>query len=144
MDYNFGPKLYGYAEYHFNSAGRADPQDYAGLYADMRQRPSEVPAYSEGGTYLAGRHYAGLGGTYTLTPLLPLSGLVLVNVQDLSANLSLSAEYNFTENVYLEAGAYLGIGREPELVSQVPYVTEYESEFGAYPQLFYTSVNIYF
>ncbi len=142
MDYNFGEKLYGYAEYHFTSPGTSDPDDYAKIYRDLQLQPEERPAYSEGSVYLLGRHYVGLGGTYQITPLLPASGLLLVNATDLSANLSLSLEYNFTENVYLEGGAYLGLGEEPK--SDELGATDYKSEFGAYPDLYYLSVKLYF
>jgi hypothetical protein len=137
-DYNFGPKLYGYLEYHFNSAGKGKAEDYL----EIESEPWKHPAYSEGSVSLLGRHYSGLGFNYQITPLLPLSGLVLLNINDLSANLSLSLEYNFTENVYIEGGVYLGIGEEPVTAGGIP--VEYKSEFGAYPDLFYTAVKVYF
>ncbi len=137
-DYNFGPKLYGYLEYHFNSAGK----DKADDYLEIEVEPWKHPAHNEGSVYLLGRHYTGLGFVYQITPLLPLSGLVLFNMNDLSANISLSLEYNFTENVYIEGGTYLGLGKEPQTVGGIP--VEYKSEFGAYPDLFYTAVKVYF
>ncbi len=128
MDYNFGPKFYGYGEYHYNSAGKSD----TGEYAEIEQQPGEHIAYTEGSVYLRGRHYGALGGTYQLTPLMPVSGMVLLNLNDLSANLSLNFDYNFTENVYISGGCYLGLGETPE------------SEFGAFPELYYISVKLYF
>ena len=128
MDYNFGPKFYGYGEYHYNSAGKADTDEYA----EIELQPGDHIAYSEGSVYLRGQHYAAVGGTYQLTPLIPVSGMLLFNINDLSANLSLNFDYNFTENVYISGGSYLGLGKTPE------------SEFGASPDLYYMSVKLYF
>ncbi|MDZ7794338.1 MAG: hypothetical protein U5P10_11805 [Spirochaetia bacterium] len=118
IDYNFGPKLYGYAEYHFNSPGKNDPSNYT--------------AYTEGSIYLQGRHYAAIGGTYQLTPLIPVSGMVLMNITDISANFSLNIDYNFTKDVYISGGCYLGAGESQS------------TEFAAYPDLYYVSVKLYF
>lgn len=118
MDYNFGPKLYGYAEYHFNSAGK-----------DSSNRHT---AYTEGAIYLLGCHYAAVGGTYQLTPLMPVSGMVLMNITDFSANLSLNVDYNFTKDVYISGGCYVGTGESRS------------TEFAAYPDLYYISVKLYF
>ena len=118
MDYNFGPKFYGYAEYHFNSPGKNDPAEYT--------------AYTEGTIYLLGRHYAAIGGTYQLTPLIPVSGMVLMNITDISANFSLNIDYNFTKDVYISGGCYLGAGESQS------------TEFASYPDLYYISVKLYF
>jgi hypothetical protein len=130
LDYNFSDGLYGYLEYHFNSPGAADARDY-------RQAESG-PAYVEGGDYLLGRHYLSLGATYSITPLLPASAELLMNLNDFSAALSMSLEYNVGENTYIGGGCTLGLGRNPRSSG------EYRSEFGAYPILFYTVVKVYF
>jgi hypothetical protein len=137
-DYNFAWGLYGYLEYHFNSAGSGDPQGYL----DRLQHPAAHPAYSEGNVYLLGRHYLSLGGTYPLTTLLPVSFLLMVNLSDPSAGLSLSVDYNIRENLYLTGGLFLGLGPQPELQGGLP--VRYRSEFGAYPNFFYTAVKVYF
>jgi hypothetical protein len=133
-DYNFSAGLYGYLEYHFNSAGGAEASDYLALEDD--------PAYTEGASYLLGRHYLALGATYQLTPLLPASGLVLVNLNDPSLLLTLSLEYNIKENVYVEGGCTLGFGGDPLLSGGIP--VEYRSEFGLYPNTVYAAVKLYF
>ncbi|HUV06644.1 MAG TPA: hypothetical protein VMX75_02875 [Spirochaetia bacterium] len=138
MDYNFSGNFYGYVEYYFNSAGKNDPHEYIEILAN----PSANPAYSEGNQYLLGKHYLFFGGRYTVTPLIPVSSLIMVNMSDLSVDLSLSVEYNIMENVYITAGFYLGMGEGPELTSGV--LTRYGSEFGAYPDILYTAVKIYF
>jgi hypothetical protein len=141
LDYTFTGKLYGYAEYHYNGAGTDDAADYP-TAADLAAAPEDYPAYTEGSVYLLGRHYLNVGGTYQLTPLLPVSALAIVNLRDPSANVSLSAEYNFTEGVYLTGGFYLGFGEEPQTAGGM--VSEYASEFGASPGVLYTGVKCYF
>lgn len=134
LDYTFANGFYTYLEYHLNSAGQSDAADYLQLVTE--------PAYSDGGVYLLGRHYLGLGATYPLTPLLPASGLVLVNLNDLSVFITLSLEYNIKENVYVETGCALGLGENPLLAGGVP--VEYRTEFGVYPNTIYTAVKLYF
>jgi hypothetical protein len=133
-DRNVDSDVYGYVEYHFNGAGARSPGDY----------PSTAtgPAYSEGNVYLVGRHYLAVGGTYSAVPLVPMDALVVINLTDGSGELTLSAEYNFKENVYVSGGVLLGVGPEPETVGGVP--TRYRSEFGAYPETFYTQIKLYF
>lgn len=139
MDYNFGPKFYGYAEYHYNSAGKSD----TAKYADIELRPEEHLAYTEGSVYLRGQHYGALGGTYQLSPLLPVNGIVLLNLNDFSAHVSLDFDYNFTENVYISGGGIFGLGASPELDEGGSPVS-YKSEFGAAPHLYYVAVKLYF
>ena len=134
LDYTFANGFYTYLEYHLNSAGESDAADYLQLAAE--------PAYSDGGAYLLGRHYLGLGGTYPLTPLLPASALALVNLNDLSLVITLCLEYNIKENVYVEAGCVLGLGENPVLAGGVP--VEYRTEFGVYPNTIYTALKLYF
>ncbi|RKX19662.1 MAG: hypothetical protein DRP26_03045, partial [Candidatus Zixiibacteriota bacterium] len=60
--------------------------------------------------------------------------------------LSTHIEYNISENIYLAAGAYLGIGEHLKLLfpdELMPY-TEYHSEFGAYPNIYFSSFRVYF
>ena len=144
LDYNFGSKTYAFLEYDFNSAGASDPADYLRLLA--------TPAYRDGADYLFGRHYVSVGTTYQVTPLLPFSGLLIVNLNDLSLVAAPSAEYNVAENVYLAAGAYVGVGKRPELAVGAPPPNPGEglvpgalrSEFGAYPGLLFASFRYYF
>jgi hypothetical protein len=53
-------------------------------------------------------------------------------------------EYNIAENIYLAGGAYLGIGKRPEIVDLSSGTFRFHSEFGAYPAMFYTSFRVYF
>lgn len=140
LDYNFSAGLYGFAEYHFNSAGAAAAEDYLSFL--------DKAAYRDGAVYLLGRHYLSGGLTYQLSPLLPVTGLVIVNLTDPSFVIAPSLEYNIAENIYLAGGAYLGIGRAPEIGPGPPpdllRPSILHSEFGAYPDLVYGSFRVYF
>lgn len=138
LDYNFGGKTYGFAEYHFNAAGRQKPEDYLENF--------NSPAYQDGAVYLMGKHYLNVGITYQIHPLIPFTGLIIWNLSDGSLVLSPTAEYNIAENIYLMLGAYIGLGKKPEQVLSAFALpeTRLQSEFGAYPGMFFTAFRIYF
>jgi hypothetical protein len=137
IDRSLSSRLYGFLEYHFNGAGSESPSAYASLFSQ--------PAFTRGTVYLMGRHYLSMGATYQASPLMPLTGLVIWNATDGSFALSPQAEYNISQNIYLGAGAYLGVGRRPLTpligVSAPP---ELRSEFGSYPDFIYVSFRVYF
>lgn len=138
LDYNLSSQTYGFVEYHFNSAGGSRPDDYLRLFG--------TSAYQDGSVYLLGRHYLNFGSTVQLSPLIPFTGLLILNLSDGSLMLSPSLEYNIAENIYLAGGAYLGLGKRPEIVlgplNLQPRVLH--SEFGAYPDMLFTSFRVYF
>jgi len=136
MDYTFTGKLYGFFEYHFNSAGKKKPGDYTDVFYST--------AFTEGAAYLMGRHYLNLGMTYQVSALIPFTGLVFINLNDGSLTLSPMLEYNIAENIYLAGGAYVGFGKRPEIVDFSSGAFRFHSEFGAYPAMFYTSFRVYF
>lgn len=138
MDYNFGGKFYGFCEYHFNSAGKKNPEDYGRVFSSK--------AFTEGATYLMGQHYLNLGMTCQISPLIPFTGVLFVNLGDGSLTLAPALEYNIAENIYLGGGAYFGLGKKPEKIAPgaAKGTTLFHSEFGAYPAMFYTSLRIYF
>ena len=138
LDYNLNPKTYGFLEYHFNSAGKNQPEDYTSLF--------DSPAYQDGSVYLMGKHYLNIGSTYQLSALIPVTGLLIFNLSDRSLILSPFLEYNIAENIYLAAGAYIGLGKNPEIVLG-PLVSRPHllfSEFGTYPDMLFTSFRVYF
>jgi hypothetical protein len=53
----------------------------------------------------------------------------------------LQVEYNFAQDIYLSAGGFIGIGKRPETEDEE---TQFRSEFGGYPTLFFSSFRIYF
>jgi hypothetical protein len=136
LDYTFSGGTYGFIEYHFSSAGGADPDAYPGRLG--------TTAYKDGATYLLGRHYLNLGATWQASPLLPVTGLVIVNLTDGSFVLAPSADCNLAENIYLALGAYLGVGRRPEAAAEALPAGGFRSEFGSYPGMIYASFRVYF
>ena len=133
LDYSFGGVSYGFIEYHFSGAGAQAPEDYL---ANL-----DRPAYTDGAVYLMGKHYFVPGLTFQITPLVSLSGVVLSNIADPSVFPSLQLEYNFAQDIYLSAGGFIGIGKRPETEGDE---TQFKSEFGGYPTLFFSSFRIYF
>jgi hypothetical protein len=138
LDYSPSSKTYGFVEYHFNSAGASRPEDYLKLLGR--------PAYQEGAVYLLGRHYLNFGSTVQLSPLLPFTGLLILNLSDGSFVFAPFLEYNVAENIYLAGGAYVGLGKKPEAVmdSMNPQPRVFHSEFGAYPDMVFMSFRVYF
>lgn len=140
VDFNFSPKTYGFVEYHFNSAGRNEPDDYLSLVGTL--------PYRDGAVYLLGRHYVGVGSTYQISPLLPFTGLLIANISDLSFVFAPSVDYNISQNIYLGGGAYIGVGKRPEILPDSPRPDPQpgllHSEFGAYPDMIYASFRVYF
>ncbi|MBS3817922.1 hypothetical protein KGY73_00225 [bacterium] len=138
LDYNLSSKTYGFLEYHFNSAGKNQPEDYTQEF--------QYSPFKDGTVYLLGKHYLHAGITYQITPLLPFNGLLIFNINDQSLTFSPTVEYNIGENIYLSGGAYIGLGENPEIPSpslpSSPLI--FHSEFGAYPDIFFTSFKIYF
>jgi len=138
MDYNLSGRTYGFIEYHFSSPGKNRPEEYTDI--------SHSSTLRDGSVYLLGKHYLNIGCQYQISPLLPFTGMIIINLGDWSLILSPALEYNISENIYLAAGAYIGIGKGPSL-SIGPLESPrflYRSEFGAYPDMLHTSFRIYF
>jgi len=138
LDGSLSGQTYAFLEYHFNSAGAAQPESYTNLLSQ--------PAYTRGSAYLLGKHYLFAGLNYQLTPLVPLTGMAVYNASDGSWSLSPQAEYNISENIYLAGGAYFGIGKRPaaSLFAGPAVRPELASEFGSYPDFAYLSFRFYF
>jgi hypothetical protein len=138
LDYSPSSTTYGFIEYHFSSAGAGRPEDYTGLL--------ETTPYQDGAVYLLGRHYLNFGTTVQLSPLVPFTGLVIFNLNDMSVVFAPQIEYNIAENIYLAGGAYVGFGKRPETIL-IPIESPsrlFHSEFGAYPDMIFTSFRVYF
>ena len=132
LDYSFGGETYAFIEYHFNSAGAKKPENYL--------TNLEQPAYTRGGVYLLGRHYLAPGVTHQVTPLISFSGQILFNLSDPSMWIAPQIAYNIAEDIHLSVGGFVSIGKRPK-DSESP---EFQSEFGSYPNLFFSSFRVYF
>lgn len=148
FDYSFSNATYTFLEYHYSSAGRSDPADYAGNAGSR--------AYTDGAVYLLGRHYLIPGVSWPATPLVTVGGSLLVNLNDGSVLAAPTLEYNVLENAYLAAGAFVGFGDNPNLAGGTGATTytpgttpdlgavDFTSEFGAYPDIWFLSARYYF
>ena len=128
LDYNFGGNIYTFFEFHHNGAGAGDPS----FYIDN----TLTPAYTDGSVYLMAKNYINLGATFQLHPLIPVTAILIYNLDDGSFTFAPNAEYNIAENIYLAAGAYISSGKAPTPTPR--------SEFGLYPTMLYTAFRIYF
>ena len=132
FDYSFGGETYTFIEYHFNGAGTQKPENFL---ANLEQ-----PAYTRGGVYLLGRHYLVPGFTRQLTPLISFSGQLLFNLSDPSTFVAPQIAYNVAEDIHLSVGGFISIGKRPKNRES----SEFQSEFGSYPNLFFSSFRVYF
>lgn len=132
LDYSFGGETYTFVEYHFNGVGTNKPENFL---ANTTQT-----AYTQGGVFLLGVHYIAPGFTHQLTPLISFSGQLLFNLSDPSAWIAPQIAYNIAENVHLSVGGFISIGKRPENKD----LPQFQSEFGTYPNLFFTSFSVYF
>ena len=134
LDRQLTERLYGWTEYHFNGAGRGVFAEYLGL-------PSST-AYSEGGVFLLGRHYASAGLTYQLHALVNGALQATSNISDGSAQVSPAVEISLLQDLYMDVGGFLTLGRKPAL--DITTGTLVGSEFQLYPDMAYTSLRYYF
>ena len=132
LDYSFGGETYAFIEYHFNSAGATQSENYL---ANLDQ-----PAFTRGGVYLLGRHYLAPGFTHPLTPLISFSSQMLFNLSDPSTWIAPQIAYNVAEDIHLSIGGFVSIGKRPKNGES----SEFQSEFGSYPNLFFSSFRVYF
>ena len=132
LDYSFGGETYAFIEYHFNGAGAKMPENYL--------TNLERSAYTRGGVYLLGTHYLAPGFTRQLTPLISFSGQMLFNLSDPSAFIAPQVAYNIAEDIHLSVGGFVSVGKRPKN-GEAP---EFQSEFGSYPNLFFSSFRVYF
>lgn len=132
LDYSFGGETYAFIEYHFSGAGAKNPKNFL--------TNLEQPAYTSGGVYLLGRHYLAPGFTHQLTPLISFSGQMLFNLSDPSILVTPQIAYNVAEDIHLSVGGFISVGKRPKN-GESP---EFQSEFGSYPSLFFSSFRVYF
>ena len=77
-----------------------------------------------------------------LSPLWTLSALGIMNLSDDSAFYALSAAFNVAENFYMDFGFYHFSGDDLD-ISPLG-LPRLNSEYGASPDIFYTSLRYYF
>ena len=134
LDYAFSGNTFGMIEYHYNGAGIDNTDRYLSLYDTL--------PYQRGGVFLLGENYLLPSFSFQVTPLLTLAIQAIVNLDDASGYTSLSAEYNVAENFYIDFADYIFVGDDLTVgASQTPVLG---SEYGANPNMLYSSIRWYF
>lgn len=134
VDYSFSERTFVQIEYHYNGAGSNDHNDY--LY-----NLSATP-YQRGGVFLLGENYIMPSFTVQLSSLWFVATQVIYNLDDNSAFLSVSAEYNIAENFYMDFGYYHFSGDEFSLTETG--LPKLDSEYGSNPSTLFASIRYYF
>ena len=119
LDYQFTPELYALIEYHFNGEGETDKNNY------------ELQKLASGEILNLNKNYLNLSANYQYTPLLIFSISNMLNLNDASGLISLSANYSVTSDLYIYAG------------SQITSGDDY-SEYWFYGNSFYMQFEYYF
>jgi len=137
-DYSLRDGTYLFMEYHFSGVGTNDIDEWRDVITN--------PSFETASIYLIGKHYLAPGIAYQITPLLILNGQILANLGDPSMFIMPSVEYNIAENIYLSGGAYFGLGKSVDYDYGFTGIDgiHYNSEFGNYPDFYFTSFRIYF
>ncbi|MBD3183869.1 hypothetical protein GF312_16410 [Candidatus Poribacteria bacterium] len=137
-DYSFTENTYSFLEYHWNQAGINEPEDYLNQIAKA--------AYTDGSVYFLGQHYLIPGISYQVTPLINAELRILANLSDFSVLIYPFIEYNIATDIYLSLGGFIGIGKKPDLKSTTFNVPDIRlrSEFGGYPDVYFSSFRLYF
>ncbi|MGV0033778.1 MAG: porin [Candidatus Azotimanducaceae bacterium WSBS_2022_MAG_OTU7] len=134
VDYSFSENTFAQVEYHYNGAGSDDHRDYL-------LNPGSTP-YQRGGVFLLGENYIMPGFTVQLSPLWFVATQAIYNLDDHSAFLSLSAEYNIAEDFYMDFGYYHFSGDDFSL--NAAGLPDVESEYGPNPDTLFVSIRYYF
>ncbi len=134
LDYAFSENTFMMVEFHHNGAGADDSDDYLSLFGKT--------AYQRGGVFLLGQDYLIPSFSIQFSPLWRTSIQALLNLDDHSAFVSLSAEYNVHENFYMDFGYYHFTGRDLGITPLGQ--PDFRSEYGPNPDTFYTSIRWYF
>jgi len=135
LDYSFTKNTFAMLEYHLNDAGTHDPSNYVSNL--------NTPAYRLGGVHLLGKHYLASSFSLTVTPLLGISIQAIINLDDESAFVSLGADYNIAENVYINGGVYIFSGDDIKADVVAPFF-QLGSEYGGSPATAYIAIRYYF
>ena len=120
-------------EAHYNGAGADDPADYAAT--------TGAPAFQRGETYFLGRTYLGAAASWSPDEQgrIRLALSALLNAGDGSAALTPIFDYDLGPATSVSAGALVSFGETPVLLPPA-----FRSEFGAYGDMLFTRVSLYF
>jgi len=135
FDYYFPHDIYFFFEYHYSQPGTLKSEKY------IANSTIQTAAYTDSGVYLMGEHYLAPGLSWQVHPLLGLTLSVLFNCADPSAMISAALEWSVVEDVSINAGANISLGKNIDSSGLFPKVN---SEFGFYPNIYYIDLKMYF
>ncbi len=120
-------------ELYLNSLGAWQPEDYLEVALSKRVAIGQQTAL--------GMLYAGVSNDWQMHPLWYLVYATIANLRDPSALVSLAVRHNLADNVEVQTGGYLPVGRAPELPwAPLPFPV-LQSEYGSYPYFFFAEVK---
>ncbi len=127
--YRFSGDVRLLGEYYFNGFGTEDPAHYLVLATSPRLTRGEI--------FNLGRHYFGFVADWQAHPLLHLAAQGQWNLLDSSALIGPAFTLSLSDEAQLDGGVYFALGEGRSGLAL-------RSEFGAYPDVYYASVKIYF
>lgn len=130
-------------EYHYNGFGIGFRDDYLEAM-DLRE-------LQRGETYYLGQHYLGMQANHFLEPEFSIGGGAMLNVVDPSVVLFPTARYELTDRISVGAGAYIGLGEQPQVDLDAlepggdeEDVVTFPTEYGANSDLYYLQMTAFF
>jgi hypothetical protein len=121
------------AEYHYSGFGVTDIRDAIEYYSDE----SMAERYARGDSQILGRHATAVQVSYGFAGLTPLSATWIASPVDGSGVLIPSVVWVFSDNVTLQASAYLSYGDAPKGLRLL-------SEYGATPTTGLVQMSFYY
>ena len=128
-DYRATPTTTLNLEGYYQGNGASSVDDYLGMF--------QSDAMTRGEIWALGQSYGALAVMQELTPTLQGSLAALVNLQDASSLVLPSVDVSVSDNVAWTSGAFIGVGQRPDEGG-------IQSEFGLYPNMFFTQMRAYF
>jgi len=119
IDYQFSPRFYALAEYHYNGEGKSDKEDY------------DIERLGEGKILNVGRNYLTFQGSYLLHPLVTATAGWTMNIDDMSNYINFLISCSVSDEIAISAGGQTFFG-------------EKLSEFWYYPSGIYLKGDVFF
>ena len=122
-------------EAYYNGFGTQDPEGYL-------RRASLARVAEFGEIWNLGVFYLGSLVSWEAADTLQVMGMVVLNVLDPSAHLSLNLEWSLSDESALVLAGFLPLGRRPSF--EPPLDFQVHSEFGLYPYMVFGEYKRYF